>query len=153
MEVDPPGSLPETPAAPSPSLKRPQEEVNETAASAKRAKPEPAEDAEEGAVDTEANPRDETDKRGDKKKGQKPRGKKGKDKDQEYVRTRRRGTRPEGEEAPAADDGQPKAPRLPKRPCALLIGFCGDGYNGMQMYVDFSTIKFAQESLNVSQTA
>jgi hypothetical protein len=24
---------------------------------------------------------------------------------------------------------------LPKRQCALLIGFCGTGCNGMQMYV------------------
>jgi hypothetical protein len=28
-----------------------------------------------------------------------------------------------------------KAPRLPKRQCALLIGFCGTGCNGMQMCV------------------
>jgi len=28
-----------------------------------------------------------------------------------------------------------KAPRFPKRQCALLIGFCGSGYSGMQMYV------------------
>jgi len=28
----------------------------------------------------------------------------------------------------------PKAPRCPKRQCALLIGFCGSGYSGMQMY-------------------
>ncbi|KXN92408.1 tRNA pseudouridine synthase 1 [Leucoagaricus sp. SymC.cos] len=27
----------------------------------------------------------------------------------------------------------PKAPRLPKRQCALLIGFCGSGYSGMQI--------------------
>ena len=60
----------------------------------------------------------------------------GKDKDKEYVRARRRGTRPEGEPAPAPAEGsEPKAPRLPKRPVALLIGFCGDGYNGMQMCV------------------
>lgn len=31
----------------------------------------------------------------------------------------------------------PKAPRLPKRQCALLIGFCGSGYNGMQVYAQF----------------
>ena len=73
------------------------------------------------------------DRRGEGKKKQ--RGRKGKDKDKEYVRSRRRGTRPEGEDAPAPENGEPKAPRLPKRPCALLIGFCGDGYNGMQMYV------------------
>ena len=27
----------------------------------------------------------------------------------------------------------PKALRLPKRQCALLLGFCGSGYRGMQM--------------------
>jgi hypothetical protein len=36
----------------------------------------------------------------------------------------------EGTETPAG----PKLPRLPKRQCALLVGFCGSGYNGMQMY-------------------
>lgn len=49
------------------------------------------------------------------------------------VRDRRRGTR--GEETESRDSAEPKAPRLPKRQCALLIGFCGAGYNGMQMYV------------------
>ena len=29
----------------------------------------------------------------------------------------------------------PKAPRLPKRQCALLLGFCGTSFNGMQMCV------------------
>ncbi len=48
---------------------------------------------------------------------------------------KRRGTRPEGEAR--VDDGEPKAPRQPKRHCALLIGFCGAGYNGMQMCVLF----------------
>ena len=56
------------------------------------------------------------------KRRQKGGGKKGKEKD--YVRSRRRGTRPEGEEAPAPTEGESKAPRLPKRPVALLIGFC-----------------------------
>lgn len=28
-----------------------------------------------------------------------------------------------------------KTPRLPKRQCALLIGYCGSGCSGMQMYV------------------
>ena len=45
----------------------------------------------------------------------------------------RRGTRnhevAEGEKS----TDQPKALRLPKRQCALLIGFCGSGYSGMQM--------------------
>ncbi|KAF8967630.1 pseudouridine synthase [Flammula alnicola] len=30
----------------------------------------------------------------------------------------------------------PKAPRYPKRQCALLIGFCGSGYSGMQIQPD-----------------
>lgn len=46
---------------------------------------------------------------------------------------RRRGTRDEEAEASTSLSGEPKAPRLPKRQCALLIGFCGAGYNGMQM--------------------
>ena len=29
---------------------------------------------------------------------------------------------------------EPKALRLPKRQCALLLGFCGSGYRGMQMW-------------------
>jgi len=45
----------------------------------------------------------------------------------------RRGTRNhevmEGNES----TDQPKVLRLPKRQCALLIGFCGSGYSGMQM--------------------
>ena len=48
-------------------------------------------------------------------------------------RRNRRGTRSE----PAVEDDDanaPKVPRLPKRQCALLIGFCGSGYSGMQMY-------------------
>lgn len=31
------------------------------------------------------------------------------------------------------DEMEPKALRLPKRQCALLLGFCGSGYRGMQM--------------------
>jgi tRNA pseudouridine38-40 synthase len=46
----------------------------------------------------------------------------------------RRGTRPENIVA-ADDDSSPKTPRLPKRQCALLIGFCGSGYSGMQLCV------------------
>ncbi|KAF9054508.1 pseudouridine synthase [Panaeolus papilionaceus] len=33
-------------------------------------------------------------------------------------------------------DGTPKAPRYPKRQCALLMGFCGSGYSGMQIQPD-----------------
>ena len=36
-------------------------------------------------------------------------------------------------EASSAQDHEDKAPRLPKRQCALLMGFCGSGYNGMQI--------------------
>lgn len=42
----------------------------------------------------------------------------------------------------AGDDGtgtsSEKTPRLPKRQCALLIGYCGSGCNGMQMYALYS---------------
>jgi tRNA pseudouridine38-40 synthase len=42
-----------------------------------------------------------------------------------------------GAEATEADpqDGPEKAPRLPKRQSALLLGFCGTGCAGMQMWV------------------
>ena len=30
------------------------------------------------------------------------------------------------------EDALPKAPRLPKKQCALLMGFCGSAYRGMQ---------------------
>jgi hypothetical protein len=46
----------------------------------------------------------------------------------------RRGSRRDDELwGPREDDGKEKAPRLPKRQCALLIGFSGTGYSGMQM--------------------
>lgn len=51
---------------------------------------------------------------------------------------RRRGTRVPGAQGKEDDEDQgPKAPRLPKRQSALLIGFCGTGCNGMQMYAKF----------------
>jgi hypothetical protein len=57
----------------------------------------------------------------------------GKHKDRKTSERRnRRGTR--NEPAEGEDANIPKAPRLPKRQCALLIGFCGSGYSGMQMY-------------------
>jgi hypothetical protein len=40
----------------------------------------------------------------------------------------RRGTRTE-----PRPEGEERTPRLPKRQCALLIGFSGTGYSGMQM--------------------
>lgn len=63
---------------------------------------------------------------------------KGKEKEEKKSGRRgRRGTRndeaTEGE--PRSVQDGPKAPRLPKRQCALLIGFCGSGYSGMQMCV------------------
>lgn len=51
---------------------------------------------------------------------------------QDREQGRRGGTRAEGGEA---DEEGEKGPRLPKRQCALLLGFCGSAYNGMQMYV------------------
>jgi hypothetical protein len=64
---------------------------------------------------------------------------KGKEKGWKNIgRNSRRGTRPEGG-VEAAGDGD-KTPRFPKRQCALLIGFCGTGCNGMQMYVCNSSV-------------
>ena len=48
----------------------------------------------------------------------------------------RRDTRPErtdGEEG--REKKESSEPRLPKRQCTLLLGFCGSGYSGMQLYV------------------
>ena len=151
MDVDPPGSPKSPPEGirSSTSLKRSQDHAPEDAASAsKRQKPdgpqtveEGERKAEEGGETGEVSTPGEKGKRKEREKERKgggrnkrQRGKKGEEKD--YVRNRRRGTRPEGEEAPAAENGESKGPRLPKRQCALLIGFCGDGFNGMQMYVD-----------------
>ena len=49
-----------------------------------------------------------------------------KGKQNEKNKGRRRGTRPQAED-------RPKTPRLPKRQCAILIGFSGTNYAGMQM--------------------
>ncbi|KAG6812780.1 hypothetical protein H0H92_000550 [Tricholoma furcatifolium] len=68
-------------------------------------------------------------------------GSKSKDKRGQYSRKerRRRGTRNEETNADAAAPSDvPKAPRLPKRQSALLIGFCGSGYSGMQIQPDHS---------------
>ncbi|KAF7793500.1 hypothetical protein EIP86_004612 [Pleurotus ostreatoroseus] len=54
---------------------------------------------------------------------------------------KRRGTRPEGESPPQTEESGSKAPRLPKRMSAMLIGFCGAGYNGMQIQKDAKTIE------------
>jgi tRNA pseudouridine38-40 synthase len=64
---------------------------------------------------------------------------KGKEKDGKNT-GRRRGMRQddpmsEGQGGSHMEDQTEKAPRLPKRQCALLIGYCGTGCNGMQMCV------------------
>ncbi|KIJ48769.1 hypothetical protein M422DRAFT_28233, partial [Sphaerobolus stellatus SS14] len=48
-----------------------------------------------------------------------------------------RGTREEGEEVPEGEKKQ----RLPKRNCAVLIGFCGTGCYGMQIQPNVRTIE------------
>ncbi|KAJ9109785.1 hypothetical protein QFC20_003201 [Naganishia adeliensis] len=61
---------------------------------------------------------------------------------------------------PAAVDGADKTPRLPKYKCAILLGFSGSGYNGMQMYVHPTntpmqtlTSLFSRDSQNPSATS
>ncbi|KAG9121567.1 tRNA pseudouridine synthase 1 [Ceratobasidium sp. 392] len=51
----------------------------------------------------------------------------------------RRGTREDG--APEEGEGVERGPRLPKRKVAMQIGFCGTGYNGMQIQRDAHTIE------------
>ncbi|KII87404.1 hypothetical protein PLICRDRAFT_254449 [Plicaturopsis crispa FD-325 SS-3] len=68
----------------------------------------------------------------------------GKDKDGKNAGRRGRTSRNDEDAAKGerveGEDGvqKQKAPRLPKRLCALLIGFCGTGCNGMQMCVVIS---------------
>jgi len=63
---------------------------------------------------------------------------------------RRRGTRAEGEEG--EESSGPKEPRLPKRQCALMLGFCGSGYRGMQLYVP-SRVLVSLDSLFILHSA
>ncbi|KND03511.1 tRNA pseudouridine synthase A [Spizellomyces punctatus DAOM BR117] len=42
---------------------------------------------------------------------------------------------------PREDTGEPKEPKLPKRKVALLMGYCGTGYNGMQINPGVETIE------------
>jgi tRNA pseudouridine38-40 synthase len=57
---------------------------------------------------------------------------------------RRRGTRDQDKDGEKEGEEQgPRAPRLPKKQSALLIGFCGTGCNGMQMYAEFWVFSFA----------
>ncbi|KAG5635784.1 hypothetical protein H0H81_010127 [Sphagnurus paluster] len=65
-----------------------------------------------------------------KRKNARPNSGKSKKEEKRVGRRSRRGTRNDED---AEENGQPKAPRLPKRQCALLIGFCGSGYSGMQI--------------------
>lgn len=56
---------------------------------------------------------------------------------------RRGGTRTE---APREGDG-PREPRLPKRQTALLLGFCGSGYSGMQLQRGHGHVKTIEGTL------
>lgn len=67
-----------------------------------------------------------------------------------------RGRRPheEMERPPQLDaDGNPipKAPRYPKRQCALMLGFCGSGYSGMQMCATHSELFIQRTHISISQ--
>ncbi|GJE90935.1 tRNA pseudouridine synthase [Phanerochaete sordida] len=57
----------------------------------------------------------------------------------------RRGTR----RSPSVprEDGAPREPRLPKRQTALLLGFCGSGYSGMQIQRTDEKIKTIEGTL------
>ncbi|KAJ6529995.1 pseudouridine synthase [Mycena vulgaris] len=75
-----------------------------------------------------------------------PKSRKGKEKDTKNTGRRRRTRNEEAlEDGAAVESGEPKtsAPRLPKRMCALLIGFCGSGYSGMQIQQNAKTIENA----------
>jgi len=75
-----------------------------------------------------------------------PKSRHGKEKDDKNVGRRRRGNRPEGNETCTVasetipQDLSDKAPRLPKRQSAILLGFCGTGCAGMQMSVSCSFV-------------
>ncbi|KAJ7763584.1 pseudouridine synthase [Mycena maculata] len=73
-----------------------------------------------------------------------PKSRKGKEKDTKKPGRRQRTRNEEvAEDGPAETSGEPKTPRLPKRMCALLIGFCGSGYSGMQIQQNSKTIENA----------
>ncbi|KAJ7918660.1 pseudouridine synthase [Mycena leptocephala] len=85
---------------------------------------------------------------GEKSKGKRrdaagfPKNRKGKEKDTKNPGRRRR-TRRRKCRRRRRRKREPKAPRLPKRMCALLIGFCGSGYSGMQIQQNAKTIENA----------
>ncbi|KZT10155.1 tRNA pseudouridine synthase [Laetiporus sulphureus 93-53] len=111
-------------------LKRLQEEQPDSSASPKRFKMEEEEQMQTDAAPVGGNDRTKDGGGAAKPKGGKQRAPNQK-KDQTYWR---KGTHPEGSESRNSEE--PKAPRLPKRHCALLIGFCGSGFNGMQIQPD-----------------
>ncbi|KAF8329492.1 pseudouridine synthase [Cantharellus anzutake] len=49
--------------------------------------------------------------------------------------------------APRSDPNELKKERLPKKKCVMLIGFCGAGYNGMQIQNDCEGAKTIEGSL------
>lgn len=59
--------------------------------------------------------------------------KKGKDGKKSFRRNRNEEDASRVKDETEVDEDRPKVPRLPKRQCGLLIGFCGSGYSGMQM--------------------
>jgi tRNA pseudouridine38-40 synthase len=123
MDVDPAPSLKRSPGPPSPpdsKRTRVDEPALETGASAH-----PATEPSEGPADG----KEKRHTRGDKR-GKLRRGTKGTSPSRRAIGGRR-STRAEG----PLNEGEEveKAPRLPKRQCALLLGFAGTGYSGMQM--------------------
>lgn len=58
---------------------------------------------------------------------------KGKDGRKNFRRNRNEEDTNRVQDGTLVNEDCPKAPRLPKRQCGLLIGFCGSGYSGMQM--------------------
>lgn len=64
----------------------------------------------------------------------------------------RRGTRPERADGEVGgEEKERNEPRLPKRQCALLLGFCGSGYSGMQLYVSSQLYTVLLWSCSVSK--
>ena len=60
---------------------------------------------------------------------------------------RRRGTRPQVEDDPY----RRRTPRLPKKQCAILIGFSGTNYAGMQMYASVPPFPRVSQLLTTDQ--
>ena len=117
---------PGAPSTPGASVKRPPE-INTDSLGAKRVK---LDTGTEGDIATRDTPcvaiPDGSADIAQAQRGGRPKSKRGRGE----PRDRRRGTRTEESERQSSDE--PKAPRLPKKACALLIGFSGAGYSGMQ---------------------